>query len=86
MLVLFLFPQEELKINNLVFSLLLDEELNSREQFLNNYLLKKQEEKVSPGLSGICATGSPASVLLVWTQAPHLEPCFIRVTDSTLTK
>uniref|UniRef100_A0A8C2LW88 Cilia- and flagella-associated protein 43 n=1 Tax=Cricetulus griseus TaxID=10029 RepID=A0A8C2LW88_CRIGR len=37
--------QEELKINNLVFSLLLDEELNSREQFLNNYLLKKQEEK-----------------------------------------
>ncbi|KAL1789130.1 cilia-and flagella-associated protein 43 [Sigmodon hispidus] len=37
--------QEELKINNLVFSLLLDEELSSREQFLNNYLLKKQEEK-----------------------------------------
>ncbi|CAO2585808.1 Cilia- and flagella-associated protein 43, partial [Lemmus lemmus] len=37
--------QEELKINNLVFSLLLDEELTSREQFLNNYLLKKQEEK-----------------------------------------
>nr|XP_021495905.1 cilia- and flagella-associated protein 43 [Meriones unguiculatus] len=37
--------QEELKINNLVFSLLLDEELSSREQFLNNYLLKKQDEK-----------------------------------------
>uniref|UniRef100_A0A8C2UMZ9 Cilia- and flagella-associated protein 43 n=2 Tax=Chinchilla lanigera TaxID=34839 RepID=A0A8C2UMZ9_CHILA len=37
--------QEELKINNLVFSLLLDEELNSREMFLNNYLSKKQEEK-----------------------------------------
>uniref|UniRef100_H0UV81 Cilia- and flagella-associated protein 43 n=1 Tax=Cavia porcellus TaxID=10141 RepID=H0UV81_CAVPO len=37
--------QEELKINNLVFSLLLDEELNSRETFLNNYLVKKQEEK-----------------------------------------
>ncbi|XP_021086318.2 cilia- and flagella-associated protein 43 isoform X2 [Mesocricetus auratus] len=37
--------QEELKINNLVFSLLLDEELSSREQFLNNYLLRKQEEK-----------------------------------------
>ncbi|XP_023571341.1 cilia- and flagella-associated protein 43 isoform X2 [Octodon degus] len=37
--------QEELKINNLVFSLLLDEELNSRELFLNNYLLRKQEEK-----------------------------------------
>ncbi|XP_034352806.1 cilia- and flagella-associated protein 43 isoform X1 [Arvicanthis niloticus] len=37
--------QEELKINNLVFSLLLDEELSSREQFLNNYLSKKQEEK-----------------------------------------
>ncbi|KAM4852370.1 cilia- and flagella-associated protein 43 isoform 2-T2 [Thomomys bottae] len=37
--------QEELKINNLVFSLLLDEELNSREQFLNNYRTKKQEEK-----------------------------------------
>uniref|UniRef100_A0A8C5LP26 Cilia- and flagella-associated protein 43 n=1 Tax=Jaculus jaculus TaxID=51337 RepID=A0A8C5LP26_JACJA len=37
--------QEELKINNLIFSLLLDEELNSRERFLNNYLVKKQEEK-----------------------------------------
>ncbi|XP_021007063.1 cilia- and flagella-associated protein 43 [Mus caroli] len=37
--------QEELKINNIIFSLLLDEELSSREQFLNNYLLKKQEEK-----------------------------------------
>ncbi|XP_036027893.1 cilia- and flagella-associated protein 43 isoform X3 [Onychomys torridus] len=37
--------QEEMKINNLVYSLLLDEELSSREQFLNNYLLKKQEEK-----------------------------------------
>ncbi|XP_069850036.1 cilia- and flagella-associated protein 43 isoform X2 [Dipodomys merriami] len=37
--------QEELKINNLVFSLLLEEELNSREEFLNNYRAKKQEEK-----------------------------------------
>ncbi|XP_008588224.1 PREDICTED: WD repeat-containing protein 96-like isoform X1 [Galeopterus variegatus] len=37
--------QEELKINNLVFSLLLNEELSSRESFLNNYLTKKQEEK-----------------------------------------
>ncbi|XP_040848093.1 cilia- and flagella-associated protein 43 [Ochotona curzoniae] len=38
--------QEELKINNLVFSLLLDEELNYRELFLNNYLTRKQEEKI----------------------------------------
>ncbi|XP_016009940.2 cilia- and flagella-associated protein 43 isoform X2 [Rousettus aegyptiacus] len=37
--------QEELKINNLVFSLLLDEEINSREAFLNNYVARKQEEK-----------------------------------------
>ncbi|KAF6107961.1 cilia and flagella associated protein 43 [Phyllostomus discolor] len=37
--------QEELKINNLVFSLLLDEEINSRETFLNNYLVRKQEER-----------------------------------------
>uniref|UniRef100_A0A673SW44 Cilia- and flagella-associated protein 43 n=1 Tax=Suricata suricatta TaxID=37032 RepID=A0A673SW44_SURSU len=37
--------QEELKINNLVFSLLLDEEISSREAFLNNYLIRKQEEK-----------------------------------------
>ncbi|XP_059517311.1 cilia- and flagella-associated protein 43 [Myotis daubentonii] len=37
--------QEELKINNLLFSLLLDEELSTRETFLNNYLKKKQEEK-----------------------------------------
>ncbi|XP_055976813.1 cilia- and flagella-associated protein 43 [Sorex fumeus] len=37
--------QEELKINNLLFSLLLDEELCSREEYLNNYLSRKQEEK-----------------------------------------
>ncbi|KAM9052030.1 cilia- and flagella-associated protein 43 isoform 8-T8 [Megaptera novaeangliae] len=37
--------QEELKINNLVFSLMLDEEISSREAFLNNYLARKQEEK-----------------------------------------
>ncbi|XP_074238939.1 cilia- and flagella-associated protein 43 isoform X3 [Saimiri boliviensis] len=37
--------QEELKINNLAFSLLLDEELSSREKFLNNYLTRKQQEK-----------------------------------------
>ncbi|XP_059955887.1 cilia- and flagella-associated protein 43 isoform X1 [Mesoplodon densirostris] len=37
--------QEELKINNLVFSLLLDEEISSREAFLQNYLARKQEEK-----------------------------------------
>nr|XP_020017388.1 cilia- and flagella-associated protein 43 [Castor canadensis] len=37
--------QEELKINNLLFSLLLDEELSSRELFLNNYRSRKQEEK-----------------------------------------
>ncbi|XP_040128666.2 cilia- and flagella-associated protein 43 isoform X6 [Ictidomys tridecemlineatus] len=37
--------QEELKINNLVFSLLLEEELTSREIFLNNYLVRKQQEK-----------------------------------------
>ncbi|XP_055280689.1 cilia- and flagella-associated protein 43 isoform X4 [Moschus berezovskii] len=37
--------QEELKINNLIFSLLLDEEISSREAFLNNYLTRKQEEK-----------------------------------------
>ena len=41
-----MFLQEELKINNLVYSLLLDEEINSREAFLNNYLARKQEEKV----------------------------------------
>ncbi|PNJ87186.1 CFAP43 isoform 3, partial [Pongo abelii] len=38
--------QEELKISNLAFSLLLDEELSSREKFLNNYLIRKQHEKV----------------------------------------
>lgn len=37
--------QEELKISNLAFSLLLDEELSSREKFLNNYLTRKQLEK-----------------------------------------
>uniref|UniRef100_A0A6I8PRJ3 Cilia- and flagella-associated protein 43 n=1 Tax=Ornithorhynchus anatinus TaxID=9258 RepID=A0A6I8PRJ3_ORNAN len=38
--------QEEFKITNLVFSLLLDEELNTRELGLNNYLERKHEEKV----------------------------------------
>ncbi|XP_038613465.1 cilia- and flagella-associated protein 43 [Tachyglossus aculeatus] len=38
--------QEEFKITNLVFSLLLDEELNTRELALNNYLERKHEEKV----------------------------------------
>ncbi|KAM7072613.1 cilia- and flagella-associated protein 43 isoform 7-T7 [Molossus nigricans] len=37
--------QEELKINNLLFSLLLDEEISSRETFLNNYITRKREEK-----------------------------------------
>ncbi|XP_006831543.1 PREDICTED: WD repeat-containing protein 96 [Chrysochloris asiatica] len=38
--------QEELKINNLLFSLLLDEEINSRELCLNNYLARKQGKKI----------------------------------------
>ncbi|XP_075389575.1 cilia- and flagella-associated protein 43 [Tenrec ecaudatus] len=38
--------QEELKINNLLFSLLLDEELNSRELCLNNYLTRQQQQKI----------------------------------------
>ncbi|XP_036592448.1 cilia- and flagella-associated protein 43-like [Trichosurus vulpecula] len=39
--------QEELKITNLVFSLLLDEELSTRELGLNNFLERKQLEKKS---------------------------------------
>lgn len=58
--------------------MLLDEELSSREQFLNNYLLKKQEEKVSPGLSGVLCG------LLVQTQVPYREHYLVGVTDSTL--
>ncbi|XP_064000506.1 cilia- and flagella-associated protein 43 [Pogoniulus pusillus] len=38
--------QEELKIVNLLYSLLLDEELDSRKAGLNNFLLKKEKEKV----------------------------------------
>uniref|UniRef100_F7FVY5 Cilia- and flagella-associated protein 43 n=1 Tax=Monodelphis domestica TaxID=13616 RepID=F7FVY5_MONDO len=38
--------QEELQIINLIFSLLLDEELNTRELGLNNSLERKQAEKV----------------------------------------
>ncbi|KFQ28493.1 WD repeat-containing protein 96, partial [Merops nubicus] len=37
--------QEELKIVNLIYALLLDEELNTREAGLHNYLTKKQKEK-----------------------------------------
>ncbi|NXI67699.1 CFA43 protein, partial [Anseranas semipalmata] len=38
--------QEELKIVNLIYSLLLDEELETREAGLHHYLMKKQKEKV----------------------------------------
>ncbi|XP_026560498.1 cilia- and flagella-associated protein 43 [Pseudonaja textilis] len=38
--------QEELKITNLIFSLLLDEELTSREAALHHHLNKKRKEKV----------------------------------------
>uniref|UniRef100_A0A669PYB1 Cilia- and flagella-associated protein 43 n=1 Tax=Phasianus colchicus TaxID=9054 RepID=A0A669PYB1_PHACC len=39
--------QEELKIVNLIYSLLLDEELDSRKAGLSHFLVKKQKEKVS---------------------------------------
>ncbi|XP_075791642.1 cilia- and flagella-associated protein 43 isoform X2 [Pelodiscus sinensis] len=39
--------QEELKINNLLYSLLLDEELSTREAGLNHFLEKKRKEKLS---------------------------------------
>ncbi|NXG82765.1 CFA43 protein, partial [Stercorarius parasiticus] len=39
--------QEELKIVNLVYALLLDEELDAREAGLHNFLMKKEKEKVS---------------------------------------
>ncbi|NWY55919.1 CFA43 protein, partial [Chionis minor] len=39
--------QEELKIVNLVYALLLDEELDTREAGLRNFLMKKEKEKVS---------------------------------------
>ncbi|XP_051473058.1 cilia- and flagella-associated protein 43 [Apus apus] len=38
--------QEELKILNLVYTLLLDEELNAREAGLHNFLMKKEKEKI----------------------------------------
>ncbi|XP_065602261.1 cilia- and flagella-associated protein 43 [Cyrtonyx montezumae] len=38
--------QEELKIVNLIYSLLLDEELDSREAGLHHFLVKKQKEEV----------------------------------------
>ncbi|GAB0192066.1 cilia- and flagella-associated protein 43 [Grus japonensis] len=38
--------QEELKIVNLVYALLLDEELDTREAGLHNFLMKKEKEKV----------------------------------------
>ncbi|NXY69710.1 CFA43 protein, partial [Glareola pratincola] len=40
--------QEELKIVNLVYALLLDEELDAREAGLHNFLMKKEKEKVTP--------------------------------------
>ncbi|NXN32215.1 CFA43 protein, partial [Nycticryphes semicollaris] len=41
-----MFSQEELKIVNLVYALLLDEELDAREAGLHNFLVKKEKEKV----------------------------------------
>uniref|UniRef100_A0A672TRY3 Uncharacterized protein n=1 Tax=Strigops habroptila TaxID=2489341 RepID=A0A672TRY3_STRHB len=41
--------QEELKIVNLVYALMLDEELGTRETGLHNFLMKKQKEKVNMG-------------------------------------
>uniref|UniRef100_A0A663MGL3 Cilia- and flagella-associated protein 43 n=1 Tax=Athene cunicularia TaxID=194338 RepID=A0A663MGL3_ATHCN len=38
--------QEELKIVNLTYALMLDEELNTREAGLRNFLMKKEKEKV----------------------------------------
>ncbi|KAM9012129.1 cilia- and flagella-associated protein 43 isoform 1-T2 [Ara ararauna] len=38
--------QEELKIVNLVYALMLDEELGTRETGLHNFLMKKEKEKV----------------------------------------
>ncbi|KAM9611800.1 cilia- and flagella-associated protein 43 isoform 1-T2 [Morphnus guianensis] len=38
--------QEELKIVNLIYALLLDEELDTREVGLHNFLMKKEKEKV----------------------------------------
>ncbi|XP_050755078.1 cilia- and flagella-associated protein 43 [Gymnogyps californianus] len=38
--------QEELKIVNLIYALLLDEELDTREAGLHNFLMKKEKEKV----------------------------------------
>ncbi|NWQ72780.1 CFA43 protein, partial [Columbina picui] len=43
-----IFSQEELKILNLVYALLLDEELDTREAGLHNFLTKKQKEKATP--------------------------------------
>ena len=71
-----IFLQEELKINNLVFSLLLDEEISSRETFLNNYLARKQEEKVNT-VFDICVS-AVSDQLLPLDKSPHscLAPSF----------
>ncbi|XP_009697789.1 PREDICTED: WD repeat-containing protein 96, partial [Cariama cristata] len=39
--------QEELKVVNLIYALLLDEELDAREAGLHNFLMKKEKEKVN---------------------------------------
>lgn len=42
-----IFSQEELKIVNLIYSLLLDEELDTREAGLRHFFMKKQKENVN---------------------------------------
>ncbi|NXQ37125.1 CFA43 protein, partial [Alaudala cheleensis] len=46
--------QEELKINNLIYALLLDEELDTRAAALHKFLMKKKKEKVSYNLEYCC--------------------------------
>ncbi|NXG37286.1 CFA43 protein, partial [Dromaius novaehollandiae] len=61
--------QEELKIINILYSLLLDEELDTREAALHHFLKKKRKEKVSYCLECFCV----ADLLLDLYRSPCLE-------------
>ncbi|NXL64876.1 CFA43 protein, partial [Chordeiles acutipennis] len=63
--------QEELKIVNLAYALLLDEELDTREAGLHNFFMKKQKEKVSYHLD--CCSYEKCNIYNT-----NLEYCFTK--------
>ncbi|XP_014739240.1 PREDICTED: cilia- and flagella-associated protein 43 [Sturnus vulgaris] len=74
--------QEELKIVNLIYALLLDEELDTREAGLHKFLMKKKKEKVKGAKKILAAKYGIEAYTGPYKDALHedqsLEDCFIK--------